>query len=96
MGLALNLSTFGCAGVDALRSNVKASAGVLDGVALVLRDLADADGAGGILDVALGFLEQGDLPNCCRSLKRYLLEGGNDPRVRAVLALLEAELKRLG
>jgi hypothetical protein len=89
--MALNLATFGC-GAESLRSKVRATAGVLDGAATALRSLADADGAGGLLDVALGFLEQGDLPNCCRALRRHLLEYGEDARVRAVLALLEAEL----
>ena len=65
---------------------------VAEVASMALETLAHEDGAGGLLDLALGFLREGDVAACCSALQSYLLQFGEDPRVRAVLRLLEAEL----
>ena len=80
-----------CAGV---KSKVRTGASVLSGAAQVLTALSATDGPEGFLDLALGYLEDGDVPACCAALKAYLVQGGKDPRVRGLLALLEAEVQK--
>ena len=91
LGVVLNFGT-GCA-TETLQNRAKTAASVLDGAATALGALAEADGAGGLLDLALGYLEAGQLEQCCRAVRLYLSEHQDDKTVRALLALLETQLE---
>ena len=65
---------------------------------VMLEDLCAENPDDGLLDLALGFLESGDVPGCIGALKaRFIesqsLDGGPDPRVGALLHLLEAGME---
>jgi hypothetical protein len=61
-----------------------------------LSALAEERGLSGIadLDFALELLERGDIEGCCSVLRHWLNTNEHDPRVAAVLQLLEAQLER--
>ena len=96
LGLALNVATVSCGLGSSLRGESVTAESVLGGALTVLAALAEADGGDGPLSIALDYLESGDLPQCCRMLSWYLGEVEDDPRVQAVLTLLQAELEAQG
>lgn len=73
-------------------SHVRSLPPILHSAATVLEQLADTDQLDDafLIRIALEQLDAGNLEACCETLRKYL-EVYEDPRVQAVLALLETQ-----
>lgn len=90
--LALLLALTALPACDRVQDGARDASDALTDATALLDELAEADGAGGMLDLARGLLEKGDVAGCCSVLRMYLETHGDDPMVRAALAVLEAQL----